>query len=39
MIVDFAAILKTHLPAHLSLHHLKLRETATAYAEWYAADQ
>jgi len=39
MIVDFAAILTTHLPAHLSLHHLKLRETATAYAEWYAADQ
>ena len=39
MILDFARILKAQLPKHLQLHHLKLRETATAFAEWHAADQ
>jgi hypothetical protein len=27
------------LPKHLKLYSLKLRETATAFAEWYADDQ
>jgi len=39
MIIDFANQIQAALPTHLSLHHLKLRETATAFAEWYASDQ
>ncbi len=38
MIVDFAQRLQAALPSHLKLHHLRLRETANSYAEWYAAD-
>lgn len=34
MIVLFAEILGSHLP----LHHLRLHETATSYAEWYSSD-
>ncbi|MEE4177639.1 MAG: 6-carboxytetrahydropterin synthase [Bacteroides sp.] len=34
MIIDFAARLKALLPAHVSLHSLRLHETATSYAEW-----
>jgi len=39
MIIDFAKKIKAKLPSHLSLHHVKLRETATAFAEWFASDQ
>jgi 6-pyruvoyltetrahydropterin/6-carboxytetrahydropterin synthase len=39
MIIDFAEKIKTQLPNHLSLHHLKLRETESSYAEWFASDQ
>ena len=39
MIIDFANILLEQLPNNIALHHLKLRETATAFAEWYASDQ
>ena len=39
MIIDFANILLKQLPNNIALHHLKLRETATAFAEWYASDQ
>lgn len=39
MIQDFAAILLPLLPDRIKLHHLKLRETSKAYAEWYASDQ
>jgi 6-pyruvoyltetrahydropterin/6-carboxytetrahydropterin synthase len=39
MIVDFAAKIQARLPETILLHHLRLQETATSYAEWYAADQ
>jgi 6-pyruvoyltetrahydropterin/6-carboxytetrahydropterin synthase len=39
MIQDMAKRIQTHLPANVSLHHLRLYETGTSYAEWYAADQ
>ncbi len=38
MVIDFAQRIKSHLPANLSLHSLKLRETETAFAEWFASD-
>ena len=38
MIIDFALKLKAKLPNHLKLYSLKLRETDTAFAEWYAND-
>ena len=39
MIIDFAAKIQARLPEYITLHHLRLQETATSYAEWYAADQ
>ena len=39
MILEFAVKIKAMLPNHLKLHSLKLRETETAFAEWYAEDQ
>jgi 6-pyruvoyl-tetrahydropterin synthase len=39
MIVDFAQRIQKRLPEAVQLYALKLRETGTAYAEWYAADQ
>ena len=38
LINEFAGILKKVLPPEVSLHSLRLRETTTAYAEWYAED-
>lgn len=38
MIIDFALKLQAKLPNHLKLYSLKLRETETAFAEWYADD-
>ncbi len=38
MVLDFAEKLKSKLPHHLELYSIKLRETATAFAEWYAKD-
>lgn len=35
MLVDFAARLKAALPEGVTLHSLRLHETATSYAEWY----
>lgn len=35
MLVDFATRLKAALPAGVTLHSLRLHETATSYAEWY----
>ena len=34
----FAEIISTRLPNGVKLHHLKLNETATSFAEWYASD-
>lgn len=39
LIIDFADKIKEQLPSTVSLHHLTLHETATAYCEWYAQDQ
>ncbi len=38
MVIDFAECLQQVLPSHIGLHSLRLHETATAYAEWYAGD-
>ena len=38
MVIDFASKIKSRLPNNIKLHALKLQETATSYAEWYASD-
>ena len=38
MLVDFAERISRRLPAGVALHSLKMHETATSYAEWYAED-
>jgi 6-pyruvoyltetrahydropterin/6-carboxytetrahydropterin synthase len=38
LVSDFAGRISRLLPAGIKLHSLKLYETATSYAEWYAAD-
>ncbi|RKE03111.1 6-pyruvoyl trahydropterin synthase family protein [Marinifilum flexuosum] len=38
MIADFAERIKARLPKGVELHSLKLHETATSFAEWYASD-
>jgi 6-pyruvoyltetrahydropterin/6-carboxytetrahydropterin synthase len=38
MVIDFAAKIKKHLPDNIKLHSLKLQETDTSFAEWYAND-
>ena len=38
MVIDFASKIKKRLPKNIKLHALKLQETATSYAEWYASD-
>lgn len=38
MVIDFAAKIKSRLPENISLHSLKLQETETSFAEWYASD-
>lgn len=38
MLNDFAGRIKKLLPAALKLHHLKLCETVTSSAEWFAED-
>jgi 6-pyruvoyltetrahydropterin/6-carboxytetrahydropterin synthase len=39
LVADFATRILRRLPEHIKLFSLKLRETATSYAEWYAGDQ
>lgn len=39
MVTDFAEQIQAILPNHLSLFCLKLYETSTSYAEWFADDQ
>ena len=36
MIIDFADKIKKRLPENINLHSLKLRETDSSFAEWYA---
>jgi len=38
MLADFADRIRARLPQGISLHALRLHETATSYAEWYAED-
>ena len=38
MLADFAERLQRALPSRVQLHSLRLHETATSYAEWYASD-
>lgn len=38
MIIDFAKRINNRLPDNIKLHSLKLKETDTSYAEWYASD-
>ena len=39
MVIDFAQKIQKRLPEHLQLHSLKLRETESSFAEWFASDQ
>jgi len=39
MIADMASQISGLLPGNLKLHSLRLRETPTSYAEWFASDQ
>jgi len=38
MVVDFAEKIKSRLPQNIELHSLKLQETASSYAQWFASD-
>ena len=38
MVLDFAKKIKAQLPEHVTLHALKLQETDTSFAQWYASD-
>ncbi len=38
MIQDFAKKIADRLPQNIKLHSLRLRETETSYAEWFASD-
>lgn len=38
MVIDFAAKIKSRLPENIKLHSIKLQETTTSFAEWYASD-
>ena len=38
MVIDFSEKIKKHLPKTIKLYSLKLQETETSYAEWYADD-
>ncbi len=38
MVIDFASKIKKRLPRNIKLFSLKLQETATSFAEWYAKD-
>jgi len=39
LLVYMADIIKKNMPDHIELYSLKLHETPTSYAEWYAHDQ
>ncbi len=38
MVVDFAQKIKNRLPKSIELHSLKLQETETSFAQWFASD-
>ncbi|MDB4182683.1 6-carboxytetrahydropterin synthase, partial [Polaribacter sp.] len=38
MVIDFAAKIKSRLPENIDLFSLRLQETDTSFAEWFASD-
>ena len=38
MVVDFAQKIQNRLPKNIQLHSLKLQETESSFAEWFASD-
>jgi len=38
MVIDFAKKIKKRLPENIQLHSLKLQETESSYAAWYASE-
>ena len=38
MVIDFSAKIIARLPKNIKLHSLRLLETETSFAEWYASD-
>lgn len=38
MVIDFAKKIQSRLPQDIVLHSLKLQETESSFAEWYAED-
>ena len=38
MVLDFAEKIKNRLPFDIQLHSLKLQETESSFAEWFASD-
>ena len=38
MVIDFSEKIKQRLPQKITLHSLRLQETATSFAEWFASD-
>jgi 6-pyruvoyltetrahydropterin/6-carboxytetrahydropterin synthase len=38
LVADFASRIKSSLPSGVKLHNLKLYETASSFAEWFAED-
>ena len=38
MVIDFAKKISNRLPKEILLHSLKLQETESSFAEWYASD-
>lgn len=38
MVIDFAEKIKNRLPENIQLHAIKLQETDTSFAEWFAQD-
>lgn len=38
LVIDFAQRIQQHLPENISLFSLRLQETESSYAEWFASD-
>ena len=38
MVIDFAQKIKCRLPNNINLHALKLQETSSSFAEWFASE-
>ncbi|SDB61137.1 6-pyruvoyltetrahydropterin/6-carboxytetrahydropterin synthase [Flavobacteriaceae bacterium MAR_2010_188] len=38
MVIDFVEKISTRLPGNIQLHSLKLQETETSFAEWFAIE-